>query len=252
MLYKAIISDIDGTLAPLSMHTVISSRVKTAIKSLEQKKVIFCLATGKPFSLIKHVIDDLCLCSPIITDNGAAIFDSQSKKSIHQILLNIRKANKIIVYGQKYHKRIRYSNGYEGHDIKEVLPNNTQVTKILLMGLTKKEANEFIINMNTNFTNIAVVKTSAHEGKDFVDIYITNALATKNHAVLRVAEILGISTKEIIGIGDHYNDIPLLKACGLKVAMGNAVNDLKKIADYIAPTVNEDGIVNVIQKFCMK
>ena len=50
-------------------------------------------------------------------------------------------------------------------------------------------------------------------------------------------------------VGDGYNDFPLLLAGGLKVAMGNAVSDLKKIADYIAPTVDEDGVATVIEKF---
>ncbi|HXS15232.1 MAG TPA: HAD hydrolase family protein, partial [Candidatus Saccharimonadales bacterium] len=60
-----------------------------------------------------------------------------------------------------------------------------------------------------------------------------------------------ISTEEIIGIGDGHNDFPLLMACGLKVAMGNAVDDLKAIADYIAPSVDEDGVADVIEKFIL-
>ena len=62
---------------------------------------------------------------------------------------------------------------------------------------------------------------------------------------------LGINTHEIIGVGDGYNDFPLLMACGLKVAMGNAVEDLKAIADYIAPSVEEDGVADVIDKFIL-
>jgi len=66
-----------------------------------------------------------------------------------------------------------------------------------------------------------------------------------------VAEILGIKTDEIIAVGDGYNDFPFLMACGLKVAMGNAVPELKAIADYIAPSVDEDGIVDVIERFIL-
>jgi len=62
---------------------------------------------------------------------------------------------------------------------------------------------------------------------------------------------LKISREEIIGIGDHYNDFPLLMACGLKVAMGNAVDDLKAIADYIAPSVEKDGVADVIDRFVL-
>ena len=52
-------------------------------------------------------------------------------------------------------------------------------------------------------------------------------------------------------MGDGYNDFPLLMACGLKIAMGNAVPELKAIADFIAPSVEEDGVATVIEKFIL-
>ena len=82
-------------------------------------------------------------------------------------------------------------------------------------------------------------------------ISISHTKATKQHAIFEVAKILGIDTHEIIAIGDGGNDLPLLMACGLKVAMGNAVEDLKEIADYVAPSVEEDGVAHVIEKFVL-
>lgn len=76
--------------------------------------------------------------------------------------------------------------------------------------------------------------------------------ATKKHAVLEVARHLNIKTEEIIGVRDGHNDLSLLMACGLKIAMGNAVREIKSIADYIAPSVEEDGVAHVIEKFILK
>lgn len=84
-----------------------------------------------------------------------------------------------------------------------------------------------------------------------ISLSITHVGATKQHAIFEAAKILGIETHEIIGVGDGYNDFPLLMACGLKVAMGNAVPELKAIADYIAPSVEEDGVADVIKKFIL-
>lgn len=64
-----------------------------------------------------------------------------------------------------------------------------------------------------------------------------------------MARILGTQTTEIVGVGDSYNGIPLLQGCGLKIAMGNAVEELKVEADYIAPSVDNDGLVDVIEKY---
>ena len=66
-----------------------------------------------------------------------------------------------------------------------------------------------------------------------------------------VANLLKIKTTEIIGVGDGYNDFPMLLACGLKVAMDNANDDLKAIADYIAPSVDDDGVADVIEKYIL-
>jgi len=83
-------------------------------------------------------------------------------------------------------------------------------------------------------------------------IYITHKNASKQHAAEKLAQMLNVETSEVIGVGDARNDAPLLSACGLRVAMGNADNKLKKIADYVAPTVDEDGVAYVIEKFIIR
>ena len=82
-------------------------------------------------------------------------------------------------------------------------------------------------------------------------IHVTNADATKQLAVGRLAEIMKIKTLEIIGIGDSYNDFSFLMACGLKVAMGNSVKEIKEIADYIGSSYQEDGVARIIEKFIL-
>ena len=64
-----------------------------------------------------------------------------------------------------------------------------------------------------------------------------------------MAEILKIGKDAILGVGDHENDMLLFDAVGFKVAMGNAEDNLKAKADFIAPTVYDDGLAFVIDKF---
>ena len=56
--------------------------------------------------------------------------------------------------------------------------------------------------------------------------------------------------EEILTIGDQNNDIALLQAGGIKVAMGNATEELKAIADYITDSVYDNGFVSAMEKFC--
>jgi hydroxymethylpyrimidine pyrophosphatase-like HAD family hydrolase len=60
----------------------------------------------------------------------------------------------------------------------------------------------------------------------------------------------GLNKEEILAIGDQNNDIALLQAGGVKIAMGNASEELKQIADYITGSVYEDGFVTAMEKFC--
>lgn len=82
-----------------------------------------------------------------------------------------------------------------------------------------------------------------------MEIYITHKEASKQHAVQVLARMLGVETHEMIGVGDARNDIPLLSICGLKIAMGNSDDKLKSIAHHIVPTVEDDGVVHVIERF---
>ena len=72
----------------------------------------------------------------------------------------------------------------------------------------------------------------------------------------RAAEIAiqraGIKKEEILAIGDQNNDIELLKAGGVSVAMGNATNELKACADYVTDAIDNDGFAKAMEKFCLK
>jgi hydroxymethylpyrimidine pyrophosphatase-like HAD family hydrolase len=112
------------------------------------------------------------------------------------------------------------------------------------------ERTDVVMNALKVIPEINVQKLSAWD-KRYLGIDVTSSRASKLHGIIEVARILHIQTEEIIGVGDGYNDFPLLMACGLKIAMGNAVPELKAIADFIAPTVEEDGVATVIEKFIL-
>lgn len=73
--------------------------------------------------------------------------------------------------------------------------------------------------------------------------------ATKGQALARLAGWLGIARSEVMAIGDQGNDTDMVAWAGLGVAMGNAVPQVKAVADYIAPPVDEDGAAVAIERF---
>ena len=94
------------------------------------------------------------------------------------------------------------------------------------------------------FSDLYIVKSTPY----FLEF--SNKEASKYCAVKFLQKYWGLETDEILTIGDQNNDIALLKAGGLKVAMGNATEELKREADYVTDSVYEDGFVKAMEKFC--
>lgn len=246
--YKAIISDLDGTLAPLTLRAKVSRKVIAAIQSVQKRNIHFSIATGKPFHLITHLIEEIGLTSPVIVDNGAAIY-SPSGDVIWESVISDSDLRMIYsIAGHYKRKHIKISSGKESFFVEEHLPDGIQATKFLFMSSPEAEAEKFINHVEQMLKDVAVIRAASYEGEGFTDVYVTNAEGTKQHSVLKLADILGITTEEIVAIGDGYNDFPLFMACGYKVAMGNGVRDLKDIADYVAPPIEEDGVAVALEK----
>lgn len=74
----------------------------------------------------------------------------------------------------------------------------------------------------------------------------TKKTATKEHAILEVCSACGIKTEDIIAFGDDYADIGMLKLCGTGIAMGNAIHEVKEMADLIIGSNDEDGIAKYL------
>jgi len=79
----------------------------------------------------------------------------------------------------------------------------------------------------------------------------TLAGVDKATGVSRVGNTLGVDPANIVAAGDSYNDLPMLQACGLGIAMGNAPEEVKAIADFVAPTVEEDGLAVAINDYVL-
>lgn len=240
--------DIDGTLIRFSGEEILpSEKVRKAIKKAE-KLLHVGLATSRPYSFTMFVLEHLELSSPCIITGGAQIYDPIKKKVVFERLIEPNAIQKIFNLARKYNLTVvDDGRGKIGSLEEKDIKNPTQIW----IRIDDQQTLDPVFNELSKNSTISVHKViSRFSGEN--DILINHTESTKQHGILKVAEILGIETHDIIGVGDGYNDFPLLMACGLKVAMGNAEEDLKAIADYIAPSVEEDGVADVIEKFVLK
>jgi hypothetical protein len=245
--YKAIVSDIDGTLTPSAPNSFPTDKATKHIKEAIDNGLIFSLASGRPFSMVKYIANHLGNVGPCIVDNGAVIINPITEEILWEAILPSKVANKILKLAKSY-ELSRASCDIGIFENTHSVPLESKVRKVSIHNLKHSEAERLINEITSEYKDIVGVKAGSYEGDHLIDIYFSNINATKQNAVVKLAEIWGISPTDIIGIGDGHNDISLLNACGLKIAMGNAVEELKAIAHYIAPSYIDDGIIDIINK----
>lgn len=244
--YKALIIDCDGTLIPNKIDGIPSARVTEALSKVNHL-IHVGIATSRPLFLAIPIMKHLNLSGPSIVSGGAQIVDGSSFKTLKEQQINRIDILAAISVFKKFKLNYLVQDGSSKD--KEMTPNlpSQKAIEIAVMGLDIQVAEELSSKLS-EIDGLSVQKIVSWQDNK-IGIVITHISANKQHGILEVARILGINTDEIIGVGDGYNDFPLLMACGLKVAMGNAVKELKEIADYIAPSVEDDGVADVINKF---
>jgi len=247
MKYKAIFLDLDGTTIINGSKDPPSQKVIDVIHKAHDK-IHISIATGRGLWEIDHIIDSLNLTGPCIILNGVQIYDPIQRKIIKEISLNQTLIPEIKNILEKYKGTIY---GFDGTAV-SIIDKQIKHDKVLsyfITGLSELNADNLIDEIS-HISQVASHKLIPWRD-EFYSVEITDVKASKLHGIVEIAKTLGINTHEMIGVGDSYNDFPLLMACGLKIAMGNAVPELKSIADFIAPSVEEDGVATVIEKFIL-
>jgi HAD superfamily hydrolase (TIGR01484 family) len=254
MKYKLLILDVDGTILPYKKYTESHLPSKRVIDAIEKasEKIQVVLATGRPFFMLEEIFKALNMTDYAIINDGAQVVDIKSRKVLYHKQIAIEDVHKIMNILSK--ENIEYFINDDGADYKIAEGQNDYKPRHPLNvfsfhTLSEKEIDE-IIDKLTHIPTIRATKSHFGEG-DKWGLIISHAEATKLHGIFEVAKLLGIKQEEIIGVGDSGNDFQLLMASGLKVAMGNALPAIKDIADYIAPSVYEDGVADVIDKFIL-
>lgn len=257
MRYKAIMLDVDGTIIPYQFDALPSLRVKKAIQ-LAREQVHVCLVTGRSYQSTKHILTTLGMTEGYaVVDAGALVFDIATDKVIFKQPIDDADVKHVIRVFEQEQVTFYIKNEENPHrqkkDFYPPYEKGQDVTDTTMFFTDE----EFSLETTHRLLKLLArphltITRSLHKDPSKYSFNITHVNATKLHGIQFLSEKLGLKTHEIIGVGDGYNDFPLLMASGLKVAMGNAVEDLKEIADYIAPSVDDDGVADVIERYIIK
>lgn len=251
--YSVIISDFDGTLA--GSDKLVPEPVKASIRKLKDYDVTFLLASGRNFhGIISDSCAELGLTGPQITAGGGEIVNPVTGEVVSAEFIPEHDAKDLFELLTRKNIKFWMEKDFEIYTRgREEFPNLgpsiykeldeivfERIPKVGIMPMTDISMGEELEReLLERFTGLHIVKSFSPVARSWD---ITAAMGNKQEAVMKVSRMLGVAPEHIIGIGDGYNDYPLLEACGYGVAMGNAHDELKKIADTVVPPYQENGV----------
>lgn len=257
---KLIATDIDGTI--LKHDFLFNQKVKDCIKQLTQIGVKVILVTGRMHTATDYIAEELGLDTPIVSYQGGLV--KHNGETLYEKNLDPNRAKEIIKWAKKnnIHLNLYMNDQLYVEKDDEIIRRYTgergagflvesfdeikleRINKILAIDFEdENKVNMWRDYLQNKFEDVDVVKSMPY----FCEI--AHPEATKYHAVRFLSDYLGFVQDEVLAIGDQDNDINLLKAGGIKVAMGNATESLKAVADYVTETVKNDGFVMAVEKF---
>jgi Cof subfamily protein (haloacid dehalogenase superfamily) len=263
--YRLIVLDVDGTLVDRERR--ISTDTLRALAAAQARGIRVTLATGRMYASARPYADRIHADAPLILYNGARIQDPAGgtiRYSVHlprtQAARGLRLAQQFDVHANLYlGERIyidrvnevsRESARKDGveqvpvGDLVQFLEEQPEdPVKILLIG--PGERLEALA---------AAYRAGAPGGSDLPHLVRSEAAyleiqprgVTKGAGLTRLCGLLGIPASAAVAFGDNLNDLEMIQAAGLGVAMGNAHADLKRAARIVAPNYDQDGVAAVL------
>ncbi len=247
--FKLVLMDLDGTTVAAASDAMPSPRVIDAVQKA-QEKVHVAVVTGRWLKIMQSIADELGLKGPSVLSGGAQVHDFSTGRDVLRQELSpeiLREAAALVLpFG--------YLTLVIGADYQLELNDATQIKQsafmLQLSGVATRDAGHIADEANKISGAIAHMANS-WSGKGFNDIHITHKEASKRHGVEHLIKHYGVKQEEVLAIGDNHNDLPLFEAAGFKVAMGNAEEALKQAADHIAPSLDNDGVADTIERFIL-
>lgn len=270
MEIKLIVIDIDGTL--LDAKGSLSAENRSAIHKAKKQGVQVVLCTGRPIRSAQYLLAELDLLESddlIITSNGGLIQKAKTGEIIHEVTFKQEESLAIYQLGQSLKMPITFidldyvyepeyppgaeslytggqESGLEFVALKmDELPEPFAIQQII-MSRPETELDAVIPLIPETFYESFNIYKSLPTLLEFLPKRVDKSIAMK-----LVGKKLDIEQKHIMGIGDHENDLSLVRDAGIGVAMANAVDVVQEAADYITKSNDAHGVAHAIEKFVL-
>jgi HAD superfamily hydrolase (TIGR01484 family) len=241
--FKLIALDMDGTL--LTEDKTVSKENRAAIEAAERAGVKVMFATGRGIQNVESYVKDLQLEAPIITVNGSEVWAAPGK-------LHSRTLLDSALINEMHAIAVEYDTWFWAYAVGEIFNKERWADTIdarqwLKFGYYYEEA-AALLAIRAKLESWDVLEiTNSHP----FNIELNPKGINKASGVRQVCEMLGIDMSQVIAMGDSLNDISMIREAGLGVAMGNAQDEVKQLADVVTLTNEEHGVAKIIEQYVL-
>lgn len=271
---KLICFDLDGTF--LDDEKNIPPRNIAALEEAAARGVYIVPSTGRTYMGVPQAIRELPFARYFITANGACIYDAVEDRVLSLATIPLPLALKFFDYADTlpviydcYKESGGYSNQSMWHLYDEFVPDPAIRKHVVAMRKPVddlkaylRESGEDLFKMQMFFTDMderrrqleimpGMFPELAFSSSIPGNVEVNIADGTKGRAVLKLCKILGLEREQSLAVGDGSNDRDMLIRAGVGVAMGNAVDELKAVADHVTGHCNDAGFAMAIEELVL-
>lgn len=272
-MYRLLAVDIDGTL--VNSRDELTPAVRAALARVNDAGIHIVLATGRRYSRVLHLVEPLEIDVPLVTASGALVKDPHTHRTLFRADFDRDVLCRLLAVMAEcgYDSLVcadTFADGFdfygarlevESPELGEYLRVNAGYGRLWPSMITDPPPAAFAAFAMGTRPQMLRLESTLHErlpGMLHTHVLrspkytgfmceVAGCGVTKWSAVKRLAAGWGIADAEICAVGDDVNDIPMIRAAGLGVAMGNALPEVKAAADRVAPTHDENGLVQVVE-----
>ncbi len=269
--YKLLVVDVDGTL--LGKNRRISAEDREALAKARDSGMYVSLSTGRAAQSCLEIINQLSLDGYHTFSEGAAVGSPSQGDEVYAKPINKQVVRQMVEFAHRHKIDLDFYSATQYFAERETwsavahrhffyvepimvdftnLWERERIIKGGLVVLTPSEADK-VRDFCRRFSDILYfswVTTPVYPGVDFINVVAAGV--SKGKALEALTAHLGIAMSEVVAIGDGINDLPLFSKAGLAIAMGNAPDEVKAVADHVTLDVDHSGTAAAIEKFLLQ